>query len=224
MKAQRQHTNVEMNKHTLKIKREYEHHLLKHDLNSPEAAHWVGKDKAWLRTRILTEIGEVAGKKVLDFGCGNGLLLDFLKENRVSCDYYGWDISEKMIEIARRRHPLASFAVVDVLKNELKNFTSFFDYVLISGVFHIKKDTEAEIHRRWSEEILLRLWPLCREGMAFNLMTEYVDWKDGDLYYCPMSEMVDFCVSNLSRWLVVRQDYQLWEYTVYVYKAPRVIL
>lgn len=211
-------------KHTEKIKKEYEDHLLKHDLNSPEAVHWVGKDKTWLRFKILTKIDDLNNKKVLDFGCGNALLLDFLKENNIICEYHGWDISEKMIEVAKKRHPEASFKVVNVIKDDVKEFTNFFDYILISGISYIKVNAEEDIHKKWIETILLKLWHLCKEGLAINFMTEHVDWRDSSLYYCPINEITSFCVKNLSRWFAIRHDYQLWEFTMYIYKEPKVKL
>ncbi|AKG91245.1 Methyltransferase domain [Geoglobus ahangari] len=213
-----------LKKHTDKIKKEYEIHALKYDPNSPEASHWKGKDKVWLRFKILTEIDNLNGGKILDFGCGNALLMDYLLENNVICEYHGWDISKKMIEIGKNRHPNANFKVVDILNENLEHYKDFFDYVLVSGVFHIKVDSDPNVHNAWIKEILLRLWSLCKKGIAVNFLTEYVDWEDDDLYYCSISDIVSFCVSNLSRWFVIRHDYPLWEFTLYIYKTPRVKL
>jgi len=207
--------------HTQKIKKEYEEHLMKHDFDSPEAVHWVGRDKTWLRFEILTQVDHLDHKKVLDFGCGNALLLDFLLEKGIGCEYNGWDISERMIEVAKRRHPGANFRTVNVLKDNLIEFYSFFDYILVSGLFNLKANTEEDIHRKWTGKILLKLWALCKEGLALNFMTEHVDWRDSSLYYCPINEIVSFSVNNLSRWLTIRHDYELWEFTIYIYKKPR---
>jgi SAM-dependent methyltransferase len=211
--------------HSKKIRSEYELHLSKHDPNSPEAAHWVGKDKTWLRSRILTEVDELGGMRLLDFGCGNGLLVDFLNENGCQCEYYGWDISDAMIEVAKKRHPEVTFSVVDILKDDITRFSGFFDYVLASGVFYIKtRNTRSELHKKWIETILARLWPLCSKGIAVNFLTEYVQWRDKELYYCPIGDIVEFCTKKLSRSFVVRHDYELWEFTLYVYKGTRLPL
>jgi len=194
---------------------------MKHDFNSPEAAHWKGKGKTWLRFQILTEIDDLNNKIILDFGCGNGLLLDFLRERNMNCEYYGWDISKRMIEVAKKRHPEAKFKVCNIIREELSAYDKFFDYVLVSGLFYIKVDAEPEVHEAWIKNILLKLWPLCREGVAVNFLTEYVDWKEKNLYYCPIGDIMPFCVKNLSRWLVIRHDYPLYEFTIYAYKNPR---
>lgn len=214
----------ELEKHTGRIKREYESHLTKHDFNSPEAAHWRGQEKTWLRFKILTKIANLNNKKVLDFGCGNALLMDFLKERNINCEYYGWDISEKMIEVARKRHPEAKFRVSNILEDDLSDYNNFFDYIIVSGLFYIKVDAEPEDHEAWIKANVSKLWSFCKKGIAFNFMTEYVEWKEDSLYYCSIGDIISFCVNNLSRWFVVSHDYQLWEFTMYIYKEPRVRL
>ncbi len=212
---------MEIESHTERIKKEYESCLDKHDINSPEAAHWIGREKTWLRFKILTEIDDLNCKRILDFGCGNALLLDFLKEKCINCIYYGWDISEKMIAAAKSRHPNGTFRVIDVLKDDLEYFKGFFDYILVSGVFYIKLDANDVVHREWLQSILLKLWKLCKKGISVNFMTEFVEWRDPTLYYCPIGDIISFSVNNLSRWIIIRHDYQLWEFTLYIYKEPR---
>ncbi|MDA4122226.1 MAG: class I SAM-dependent methyltransferase [Thaumarchaeota archaeon] len=200
------------------IKLGYQEHASGKDGNTVEFAHWVGKDKVWLRFKVLLDVGALEGRRILDFGCGNGLLLDYIEEKGVKCHYHGWDISRRMVETARKRHPLADFKVVDILEDDLKKFQGFFDYVLVSGVFHVRFSSGEAAHLEWIEAALSKLWPLCKEGLGFNLMSEHVDWKASDLYYAPIDEITKFLVENCSRWFLLRHDYPLWEYTVYVYK------
>ncbi len=211
-------------KYTERQKEKYEKHLAKHDPNSPEATHQVGKEKVWLRFKILSQIANLNGIKILDFGCGTGLMLDFLKENFKDFEYHGWDISEKMIQISQKRHPGAKFLVYDVLKDELSGYNNFFDYILINGVFNLKAGAKIETHEAWLKEILLKLWTLCKGGIAVNFLTEYVDWQEKELYYCPIEKIMYFCVKNLSRWFEIRHDYERWEFTMYIYKQPKVKL
>jgi nuclear transport factor 2 (NTF2) superfamily protein len=130
-----------------------------------------------------------------------------------------------MIGVARKRHPEVTFSVVDVLKDDLTHFSGFFDYVLVSGVSYIKtKNTRSELHKKWIETILTRLWTLCTKGIAVNFLTEYVQWRDKELYYCSVDDIVEFCTKKLSRSFAVRHDYELWEFTIYVYKGTRLPL
>jgi spore coat polysaccharide biosynthesis protein SpsF len=209
----------DVDNHVQKIKNEYENHLIKHDINSPEAVHYKDMKKGNLRFKISTDIDNLNNKKILDFGCGNALLLDFLNSNGINCEYYGWDISEKMIEAAKNRHPNGNFKVVDVINDDLSKFTNFFDFIIISGVYNGNWDNKHEsIHKKWINETLLKLWPLCKKGISSNFLTEYVEWEEKGLYYCKLDEMISFVVNNLSRWFTLRQDYNLFEFTMYIYK------
>ncbi len=215
--------NVELQNHILNVKNEYENHLLKYDINSPEAVHGSDMKKFNLRFEILTEIADLKNKKVLDFGCGNALLMDFLEQNNINCDYYGWDISDKMIKIAKIRHPHGKFDIVDLNSDDLSNFVNFFDFIIISGVFNgIWDDKPESIHKNWVKETLSILWSLCKNGISVNFLTEYVDWEEKGLYYCRLDDIIPFINKNLSKSFVIKHNYNLFEFTVYIFKESRV--
>lgn len=70
------------------------------------------------------------GERVLDWGCGNGRFNEIFQNT----DYYGVDVSEKMIKIAKNKYPNAKFKVVDPLKLPFPN--NFFDKIFSLAVFH----------------------------------------------------------------------------------------
>ncbi|MFA5994708.1 MAG: methionine biosynthesis protein MetW, partial [Parcubacteria group bacterium] len=43
------------------------------------------------------------GDRVLDFGCGNGRLLEILQEKKMQ--YYGVDVSQRLIALAQAKYP-----------------------------------------------------------------------------------------------------------------------
>ena len=49
------------------------------------------------------------GSKILDVGCGNGRLLQLLSNSSIS--YTGFDNNEKLLELAKKNHPKAIFAL-----------------------------------------------------------------------------------------------------------------
>ena len=71
--------------------------------------------------------------KVLDFGCGNGRLLDFLEGTKLN--YTGIDASGKLIKIAQKKYPGKSFLQ---LENEgrLPFKDKEFDMIFSIAVFH----------------------------------------------------------------------------------------
>jgi SAM-dependent methyltransferase len=210
--------NSDVRKHVSSIKEAYEKNLVDKDPNSPEAVYFRGEEKVHLRFKILSEIDVLDGKKILDFGCGNALLLSYLKSKKIHCEYHGWDISEKMIDIARQRHPDGNFRVVDVLHDNLSEYVDYFDLVLISGVFNGMWGAQSNIaHERWIQKTLLSLWALSKVGISVNFLTKFVDWEDPELYYCSVDTAISF-VKGLSKRFVLRHDYGLWEFTLYIYK------
>jgi hypothetical protein len=56
--------------------------------------------------------------------------------------------------------------------------------------------------------------------MALNLMSKHVDWERDDLFHLPIDELLQFSRRELSRHVVIRHDYGLYEYTAYVYREP----
>ena len=95
------------------------------------------------------------------------------------------------------------------------------DYLLASGVFNAKMSINRGVWQQFVEAMLLRMFSLARKGIAFNLLTSYVDYENSNLFYLSPAETLDFCIRNLGRRVVIRHDYPLWEYTVYVYKTER---
>lgn len=79
---------------------------------------------------ILTNCGIKEGKKVLDVGCGTGVLFDFYRQRKAIVT--GIDISDKMIEKAKENYPLANFIVADA---EEFNTKKRFDAIVVYNAF-----------------------------------------------------------------------------------------
>ena len=70
------------------------------------------------------------GDKILDLGCGNGRLFEIVN----GAEYIGVDISEKMIQVAKKRYPQAQFLVTSPLSLPFSENT--FDKVFCLSVLH----------------------------------------------------------------------------------------
>ncbi len=70
--------------------------------------HWFGRYRRF-RCSQLAAAGPVSGKTVIDFGCGTGLLYDFIVQqaNRPG-RYVGIDPGRKMLAMAYGKHPAAA--------------------------------------------------------------------------------------------------------------------
>jgi len=72
------------------------------------------------------------GDSVLDAGCGNGRLLELLKDKNIN--YIGVDVSDKLIELAKKRYPENRFLVADNLNLPFPD--SNFDKAFSIAVLH----------------------------------------------------------------------------------------
>ena len=77
-------------------------------------------------------------KKVLDFGCGAGHLLEFIEAKKLNhIDYIGLDISPKFTALCRTKWPERDFIETDILINQ--NQLPTVDYLIMNGVFTEKR-------------------------------------------------------------------------------------
>ena len=79
-----------------------------------------------------------AAARILEIGCGPGTIVGYLPP----CDYLGFDLSPKYIELARKRFPKAHFVCERVSQFSLAKEQSF-DVVLALGIVHHLGDGEA---------------------------------------------------------------------------------
>lgn len=102
----------------------------------------VGSKK---RHRILKNeyIGNVAGLKILELGCGTSDILECFEE---TCDYIGVDIDEDYIKSARLRYSNKSFAkfICADVNDFARNCDEKFDLILMTAVIHHISDDEVE--------------------------------------------------------------------------------
>jgi len=156
---------------------------------------------------------------LLDFGCGAGHLLEYLRRTtRRDFRYAGADLSLKFISLCKAKFPHENFFTIDLLNKEMPEK---FDYIIANGVFTEKMGLSFEEMFKWFCGMLEKLFLSCNKGIAFNIMSPHVDWKRDDLFHLPLDLLAGFLGQKLSRHFVIRQDYGLYEYTVYLYREPR---
>ncbi len=192
----------------------YESRLREH---GPTARGMDWKDEASqrLRFRVLCEVCDLAGLSVHEVGAGAGHLLDYLVAREIDARYSGSDLSAEMVEAARKLHPEVPFHRRGALEAASD---SEYDVLLCSGLFHVKLDSDDSEWRGFVEAVIRRMYASCRVAIAFNLMSDHVDYRAPELYYANPGEILDFCRREVSRYATVRHDYPLYEFTTYVYR------
>lgn len=186
---------------------------------------WPNEIDALKRYKVMMEIIEfdkshvVTGERVsvLDFGCGLGHLYDYISENSYDFDYTGADISELFVKSCRKKYPQGKFICIDILNGEGGSEKQY-DYILVNGVFTEKRELTFEEMFQYVKKMISRLYSMCKYGVAFNVMSKNVDWERDDLFHLSLNELSSFLTENITRDYIIRNDYGLYEYTVYVYK------
>jgi SAM-dependent methyltransferase len=157
---------------------------------------------------------------LLDFGCGAGHLYEYLVQKQwTHIDYSGLDLSEHFVALCRAKHPGVKYYCADILEDREEPEPRF-DYVVANGVFTEKREVPFEAMLTYFEKALTRLFSMARIGMAFNLMSKHVDWERVDLFHVPLDTVAAILSKNISRHFLIRNDYGLYEYTIYVYREP----
>lgn len=200
--------------------------LVRRHGDAPESAQYADRETQERRMAVLCEIGVAKDSKVLDFGCGTGQMLSFLQRSLgYEGEYVGYDISSEAVELARATHPSGRFEVRNILEEAAEER---FDYILVSGVFN----NLISDNRGFFEAISRRLLAQAEIGYAFNMLSRYVDYLDGGLYYEDPMQAFRFCKEQLSPLVTLRHDYVVrpgsipFEFTLYVHRsdiAPRAL-
>jgi SAM-dependent methyltransferase len=156
---------------------------------------------------------------LVDYGCGYGALPMFLTERGYRFGYTGYDISDHMVDEARRLLAGAEHCRFVTSDGDLDQA----DYAIASGIFNVRLEAGYEA---WETHVLAtirRLDELSRRGFSFNMLTSYSDPERmrGDLYYADPSTVFDYCKRHVSRWVALLHDYGLWEFTMLVRKDVR---
>ena len=122
--------------------------------------------------------------------------------------YEGCDISEGMIAAARTSitDPRARF-----VRGE--RFPPV-DYVFVSGTFNVRFCAPNDEWLDYVQSTLRKLAGLARRGIAFNLLSTYVDWREPHLFYGDPLQFFDFCKRELSPRVSLLHDYPLYEWTI----------
>jgi SAM-dependent methyltransferase len=156
---------------------------------------------------------------LLDFGCGLSHLKAYLDEHGpAGVTYDGLDLSAKYLECSRRKYPGTTYHHVDLMAPGAS--LPDYDFIVLNGLFNYKGEASQDEMWEYCSALLEKVWPHARLGIAFNVMSKYVDWEREDLFHLPLEQMAEFVTTRLSRHFSVRYDYGLFEYTVYVYRTP----
>lgn len=193
--------------------KEHYRNLFKIYGDSYQAAQWSNRETQEKRFEVLTQIANLEGKSILDFGCGTGDLAHYLDKINVKVTYTGVDIVDELLDCAKEKYPRHRFGKLEDFSGEK------FDFVLISGVFNNKIEDNTQFY----QNTLIALKEFCKEGIAFNMLSKYVDFYDEKLFYEYPENVFKFSKEHMTPYIVTRNEYALkekiipFEFTTYLY-------
>lgn len=182
---------------------------------TPQGVDWNGEESQFTRFKQLSKIFNKKNFTINDVGCGYGKYLEFLNSHDNSFEYYGYDLSNSMIDTAKKLYGDKFFTHVSSLE-EMQEV----DFSIASGIFSVKMEcSETE----WLTYILNTLDIINEKsisGFSFNMLTKYSDKEhmQKNLYYADPLFMFDYCKRNYSKQISLLHDYGLYEFTILVRK------
>lgn len=181
---------------------------------SPKTLGW-DKGRQAIRFEVLLSFFECYGKSILDIGCGFGDLNRVLaRKIGDSYSYLGVDLVDELIDEGRLHYSQdhIRFLNTDFLEY---SFTEKFDIVVASGIFNHKFDSGS--NDLFVERVLKKAWSLCTEGLAFDFLSDKVDYRYSHTYHNNPERILRLAY-ELSRNIVLRNDYMPFEFCLYVGK------
>ena len=182
---------------------------------SAQGVDWNSPESQALRFDQLLRVREDTGPcSLLDFGCGYGALAHVLVTGDEPVAYCGFDVSARMIELARAHNPDPARCRFTAAAADLEPA----DYAVASGVFNLRLDVGEPAWEDYVLQTLDTLAGLGRRGFAFNLLTS---WSDADrmrpdLFYADPARFFAHCKRRYSRDVALLHDYGLYEWTMLV--------
>ena len=181
--------------------------------NGPVAVGWGSIESQATRFRVLSQVGSLEGCSLLDVGCGLGALSGFLTSSGIKLrKYVGIDITAESVTRALVLHPRECFLCEDVFGEVA---TATFDYVVASGTFNLMTPNALEL----TLATFRQMYALCEKGVAVNFLSAWSPFPrdEQSIYYDPI-EILTYAFTELNRNVVLRHDYWLNDFTLYVYK------
>ena len=198
---------------------EYYNALLDEHGFTAKAVAW--RDEPFQRFRFASIAQVFEGERgpftVYEVGCGLGHLRDFLREHVPNATYSGADINPKMIERALARDASLAVEHRDIVSDPPPQT----DYVVASGIFNLRMQHTDEDWETVVRSVLTSMFACAKRGIAANFLTSHVDWKREIAYHQDPARMLDFALTELSRFAEIRHAYYPWEFTLAVYREAR---
>jgi len=181
---------------------------------SHKSVFWP-KGRQQLRYEVLTQhIAPDSNSTIMDFGCGLGFGLEFLRARGFMGKYVGVDIVPEFVQACSERWPEETFLLTDGYAADLPNV----DHVIASGAFGIAVNDSQAMSSKWVRDTILGLLAKARVSLASDFMRSQVDFQQADAYHEDPVGLASWVLAHASDRFILRLDYLPFEFAVVMWK------
>jgi trans-aconitate methyltransferase len=161
---------------------------------------------------------------LLDVGCGWGGLLKYSRERGRDLAYTGIDVVGEMISFCRNNYTNAIFRETDIF--EMDPSAEQYDFVVCNAILTQRLTASIREMDEFAKKLVSKMFSLCRHGVAFNMMSNHVNFMVDNLFYKSPLEMTAYCFDQLSPRVrldhgyssLMNQRAKYYDFTIYVFK------
>jgi SAM-dependent methyltransferase len=194
---------------TAGIFRFHKEQIKNYGTGTAEALGWENQEGQLQRFDLLSDIGDLNHRSVLDAGCGYGDLRDYLYKKYPQSRYFGVEQMPELLDVAVERYaalPETIFFQGDFANSELP----VTDYILLSGSLnYINSDPLFVL------KMIEKLFNNCRIAFGFNLLS-YADPAQGLIVSYKPAFIREYC-ERLSKNVRFFDHYKPNDYTIFMY-------
>ncbi len=174
------------------------------------------KNKQSIRFEQLLRFSVEKGNSLLDVGCGFGDLLFYIQSKKMDIDYYGIDIMQEFINIAKRKHPdfQSRFFCIDFMEDR---FERNYDWIVGSGIFGHRLFIDEEKMYQYVESVMRKSYENCNYGFSFDFISDIVDFHSEECFYANPMRILSIAY-KFSRNIILNNSIMPFEYNLTLWK------
>lgn len=156
---------------------------------------WSSHESQKRRFEALVRASQFKSGSVVDYGCGTGDLVAFLKQSHCVVDYRGLDQSRQMVEFATIRHG----PFFDHIKLDETTFDPV-DYVFVSGIFQFRDPNNPNYYI----SLIRMLFARCQRALTLNFLSarRNESEKEPKELYLAANEIIDIAQGLSDFWTI----------------------
>ena len=184
--------------------------------HTPQGVDWNSKKGQFERFRLLLKYLPLNNlTSILDYGCGYGALLEYIKVNKIDVKYCGYDFLLEMIAEAKKLHIKDSNSFISELPPSQN-----WDFIILSGVFNVKNTANNLIWENYVLKTIKELIKISKIGISFNILTNNseIDSRKEHLFYTDPMELISKINLYPPYTVFIDHSSNSWESTVTILK------